>query len=148
LFTEAIAKLESEVVVFGNCFNDWDAKSPCFVAVDGTDMAILEPWPYNPVWWSHKFNGAGIKYEVATCIKTGDIVWLNGPFPCAMQDREIFDWGLKTKLIPGEKVEADSGYTGRTQIATPAMGKNHVARKQKSQCRGRQENTNKTCCCI
>ena len=39
-------------------------------------------------------------------------------------------------------MEADSGYTGRSQIFTPGVGKTHMVRKQKSQVRGRHENVN------
>ena len=76
------------------------------------------------------------------CIATGDIVWFNGPFPCNMSDREIFDLHLDQRLIEGEGVEADSGYTGRVNIFTPGVGKTRNARKQKSQARARLESTN------
>jgi hypothetical protein len=61
--------------------------------------------------------------QVATCIKTGDIVWFRGPFPCNFSDREIFDMFLSKKLIDGEGVEADNGYSGRAQIMLPGVGK-------------------------
>ena len=53
----------------------------CKVTVDGTDFRIQEPIPFNPKWYSYKFKGPGLRYEVAICIKTGWIVWVNGPFP-------------------------------------------------------------------
>jgi hypothetical protein len=33
-------------------------------------------------WFSHKFKGPGVQYKVALNIMMGDIVWINGPFPC------------------------------------------------------------------
>ena len=39
------------------------------------------------------------------------IVWFVGPFPCGQwPDINIFRAHLKRKLLPGEMVEADSGY--------------------------------------
>lgn len=53
--------------------------------VDGVDFKIQEPWPYNKfkskIWYSHKFNGPGLRYEVGVCIKTDHIVWTHDPFP-------------------------------------------------------------------
>jgi hypothetical protein len=141
-FAAAIADLESRVIVFSNRFKDWDGRTQCLMCIDGTDIPIFEPGLRNSIWWSHKFNGPGIRYEVGTCIRTGDIVWFRGPFPCNISDREIFDNHLSKKLLPGEGVEADSGYVGRVQIFTPGVAKTSKERKQKSQVRGRQENVN------
>lgn len=107
-----------------------------------TDCEIEEPWLYCPVWWSHKSNGPGLKYELAISIFGGDIVAVHGPFPCAISDRECFDVMLSAKLFTGEKVEADSGYTGRDQIVTPKVAPSRYHQKQKSQVRGRHENVN------
>ena len=49
---------------------------------------------------------------------------------------------LANKLLPGEGVEADSGYQGRSQIFLPGVAKNQFHRKQKSQVQGRHENMN------
>ena len=141
-FTTAIRELEPQVIQFENRWNLWDGITPCLITVDGTDVQINEPTPYNPIWFSHKFNGPGIKYEVGCCIKTGDIVWFRGPFPCAMHDRTIFDLYLSKELVENECVEADSGYSGRGQIKTPGMGTTSKDRREKSHARARHENTN------
>ena len=54
----------------------------CLVSVDGTDFCIMEPWPFSTKWWSHKFNGPGLRYEIVVCMQTGWIVMVNGPHPC------------------------------------------------------------------
>jgi hypothetical protein len=141
-FGIAIAELEPTVIFLANRFKNWDGKTRCLICIDGTDVHIFEPSARSSVWWSHKFNGPGVRYEVATCIHTGDIVWFRGPFPCNFSDREIFDSFLSKELLPGEGVEADSGYSGRSQIFTPGVAKTHLERKQKSQVRGRHENVN------
>ena len=65
------------------------------MTVDGADFPIWEPRPYckvgNAIWYSPKFKGAGLRYELGVCIQTGDIVWINGPFcPGNWNDVEIF----------------------------------------------------------
>ena len=46
-------------------------------------------------WHSHKFNGPGLRYEVAICMLTGCTVWIMGPFPCGdWPDIEIFRFAL------------------------------------------------------
>ena len=34
------------------------------------------------MWYSHKFEGPGVHYEVGICLQAGGIVWWNGAFPC------------------------------------------------------------------
>jgi hypothetical protein len=93
------------------------------VTVDGTDCAIQEPpktddskLPFDKKWYSHKLNGAGVRYEVAVCIKTGDIVWVNGPYACGKYpDIVIFQDRLVNMLDRDEKVEADHGYLKEEQ---------------------------------
>jgi hypothetical protein len=46
----------------------------CLVSVDGTDFQINEPTPFSKGYYSHKFNGPGLRYEIALNIMTGDIV--------------------------------------------------------------------------
>jgi hypothetical protein len=99
----------------------------CLTYVDGTDCPIEEPpktdnspLPFDKKWYSHKFKGAGFRYEIASCIKTGDIVFVNGPFPCGKwPDLKIFRRDLKNVLLPNEKIEADRGYRGDEKVRTP-----------------------------
>ena len=55
-----------------------DMGNDCFVSVDGVDFEITEPYPYERVWskrwFTPKFKGPGVRYEVAICILTGEIV--------------------------------------------------------------------------
>jgi hypothetical protein len=60
------------------------------VSVDGTDFRLPQQHP-NKHYFSHKFKTSGYRYEVALCIQTGDIVHINGPFPCGLYpDISIF----------------------------------------------------------
>ncbi len=68
------------------------------------------------IFSSHKFKTkSGVRYEVALKILTGEISWLNGPFPCGkFADVTIFRASLSTFLDEFERVEADDGYIGES----------------------------------
>lgn len=85
----------------------------CLLSVDGTDCRIQKS---GSMWSSHKFNKkASVFYEVALCIRTGDIYWVNGPFPCGCwPDISIFRESLMDELDECERVEADKGYIGES----------------------------------
>jgi hypothetical protein len=90
------------------------------VTIDGVDFAIQEPSPFDTCWYSHKFDGPGIWYEIAACIHTGDIVSFTGPFECGKwPDILIFRHKLKQMLRPDEKIIADRGYKGEFKAITP-----------------------------
>jgi hypothetical protein len=72
------------------------------------------------MWFSHKFNGAGVRYELGVCIQTGNIVWVAGPFlPGDYPNVTIFQLGMMPRLGEGETVEADSSYAGDIPVHTP-----------------------------
>ena len=115
----AIDKIKSDVINLNNRFKDQNG-SQCLLSVDGTDFRINEPSPFSRLWYSHKFNHAALRYEVAICIQTGEIVWINGPFAAgAWPDINIFRGWLKKYLLPGERVEADGGYQGDDMVDGP-----------------------------
>lgn len=88
-----------------------DRGADCLVSVDGVDFQISQ---HGAGFSSHKFGKkSGLRYEIALCIQTGDVVWVNGPFPCGRwNDLTIFRSGLMTELDYAERVEADDGYVG------------------------------------
>lgn len=82
-------------------------------SVDATDCHIYRQHDNPKAFFSHKFGGPGLRYEIAVCILTGDIVWVMGPFPCGdWPDIVIFRYALRNLLEEGERVEADDGYVG------------------------------------
>ena len=110
------------------------------VNVDGTDFRICNKKPFCKEWYSHKFNGPALRYEVASCIQTGDIVWINGPFKAGKySDITIFRDKLKFKLKEAnEKAEADDGYRGEKEtIRLPKdfVSKSDYRAKKKSRTR-------------
>jgi hypothetical protein len=115
----------------------------CKMTVDGTDVQIWEPRPFSKTWYSHKFKGAGLRYEIAVCIQTGDIVWVNGPFKCGKwADLSIFRNNLKNLLLPREQVEADKGYRGDPSIRSPAMARSWGELQKKKAARTRHNTLN------
>lgn len=87
------------------------------MTVDGTHCRIVEPTPFDKKWYSHKFHGPGVRYEIAVWIHSGYILWVNGPYHCGLYpDIKIFNGTLKNRLLPGEKVLADRGYTSNSCV--------------------------------
>ena len=88
-----------------------DVGNDCLLSVDGTDFRIAKS--YEKPFYSFKFKKSGFRYEVALCIKTGDICWWSGPYlPGLWNDNMIFQDGLVHHLEEGERCETDDGYCG------------------------------------
>jgi hypothetical protein len=117
------------------------------VTVDGTDFRVNNPMHFNKVWYSHKFNHSGLRYEVAVSIQTGDIVWIHGPFPAGgWPDINIFRHSLLSHLGVGERVEADKGYIGEAPTHVKCPGSAYSTEeeaKMQNNARARHETMNK-----
>jgi hypothetical protein len=113
------------------------------VSVDGTDFRVYEPSFFSKKWFSHKFTGPGIRYEVALCIQTGWIVWINGPFPCGdWPDLRIAREALVDALDRGEYYIADGGYYDGNQWSETPTGLNNFEQRQQKMVRSRHETVN------
>ncbi|CAB9518774.1 hypothetical protein SEMRO_962_G225190.1 [Seminavis robusta] len=136
-----------------------DRGRTCLLSLDGTDYRINEPMddeefeyykdgkrlPFNPKWYTKKFNGPGVRYEIAICIQTGKICWAYGPFPCGKwSDSRIFQHNLQHQLGENEMVEADGGYAGLPfDVRTPNDSLNDDDKRAKGQVRARHEAINR-----
>jgi len=134
-------------IVWSNRF-DGDAQDLCLVTVDGTHFLIRnrrDPWTRKIVkrWCSHKFNHAGVSYEIAACIKTDNIVWTHGPFPAACHDISTFRCRLRDMLLPMERVLCDRGYRGDAKCLTPHNARDAQHKRAVAACRGRHETANR-----
>lgn len=120
-----------------------DEHNDCMLNVDGTDFEAMIK---GTKFYSHKFNGSALRYEVATSIKQGDICWINGPYPAgAWNDISIFRDGLMQSLDMGERVEADDGYIAESPlyIKCPSSVANPARRRKlQSRVRSRHETVN------
>ena len=121
-----------------------DNGSECKMSVDGTDFMINEPTPFSPMWCSHKFRGAALRYEIGVGIQNGWICWLAGPFPAGdFPDEEIFKLGLMNELAEGERVEVDDGYRGDLPIRPKSdFGGKNEWKFMKGAVRARHESIN------
>ena len=123
-----------------------DNGSRCKISVDGTDFQVLEPAPFNKKWFSKKFKGPGVRYEVGICIQTGWIVWVNGPFPCGeWNDLKIALSDLVHNFVGDERAVADRGYKGHPQyFDTPwRYLDNDEQKRRKALARARHECVNR-----
>ncbi len=80
--------------------------------VDCIDCRIRQK---GPLFASHKFKGkSGLQYKIATGLLSGEVKWINGPYPCGKWlDLTIFWYSLQAYLHPEERVEEDDGYYGK-----------------------------------
>ena len=112
--------------------------------MDGTDFRIAE---HGRKLYSHKFKKSGLRYEVALCILSGEIVWINGPYePGLWSDITIFRNALKSNLEQNERVEADDGYVGEAplKVKCPKSFANpKETERMQARVRSRQETVNR-----
>lgn len=91
------------------------------VSLDGTDFKIYEPSPFNTKWFSHKFKGPGIRYEIGVSIGGGDIVWASGGLPCGeWPDLKIAKDHYIHYVASNEMTLADKGYRCHQYFKQPA----------------------------
>ena len=123
-----------------------DTGERALISIGGTDFRICEPYPFvketSKIWYSHKFKGPGVCYEIGVSIKRGDIVWYNGPFPCGVPDINIFRASMRGLLSPCEMVIADQGYSGNTKVLCPLKSNGYIHRRAMSKIRARHETVN------
>ena len=118
-------------------------QSICRVTIDGSDFRICEPAPFDRRWYSHKFHGPGLRYEIGVCIRTGWIVWICGPFaPGDWPDLNIARHRLAHKLDRGEKYLADGGYRNSDGNAETPTGHKNRDQRMKATARARHETIN------
>ena len=107
-------------------------------------MKILK---YGKKYFTPKFRGSGLRYEVGLCIQTGDICSINGPFLCGRyNDLQIFRMGLMQELDNHEKVIADKIYGAEAPHHVRAPGTMFALpenEEMEKTVRGRHEHVNR-----
>lgn len=91
-----------------------------YVSLDGIDFRIQEPTIFDKKWFSHKFNGPGIRYEVGLSISNGYIVWASGGFPCGEWPDVKIAKDLYIYYAKNEKTLADKGYKDKKFFKQPS----------------------------
>ena len=119
------------------------------MSVDGTHCWIAEPghpnFSQDSEYYSHKFNKAGINYELGIALATGKLIWMNGPFKAGRNDLNIFTGeGLEERLrILGKKSLGDGGYAGHHKtVSSPNAHDSYQVKRFKSRGLKRQEDFN------
>jgi hypothetical protein len=112
------------------------------VTIDGTNMPVQYEW--DPRFMSHKFMSNALKYEIGVCIKSGNIVWINGPFCGGEHDITIARQAVIDAMDEDEMAEADGGYEGeKFSIKIPDDAKSKDEGYMKQVARSRHETANK-----
>ena len=73
------------------------------LSVDGIHCWINEPshpeWSQDPAYYSHKYNKAGLDYELGISLVDNRLLWMAGPFPAGTNDITVFrEKGLLEEL--------------------------------------------------
>ena len=118
--------------------------------MDGTDFKIWEKkhplFNLDRGYYSVKFNHAALKYEIAISTYESQVCWISGPHGGERHDMTIFRVGLKHRIAPGKKVNADRGYQSsrpdEPMLATPNDLDTPELRNYKTRGRLRQETFN------
>lgn len=119
------------------------------LTIDGTHVWLYEPghpeFSMDSAYFSHKFNKAGINYELGIAIATGKLVWMNGPYKAGKNDLQIFTCGgLKERLLLLKKKGiGDGGYRGHQDaISSPNSHDSRPVKLFKSRALKRHEGFN------
>ena len=115
----------------------------CRITIDGTDCRIQEPQPFSPTWYSHKFKGAGLRYEVGVAIATGWIVWVFGPFPCgACNNLGVARTMVQTMMETDKMYVGDKGYQDGGLFGYTPTGQHNYQQRVEGLARARHETVN------
>jgi hypothetical protein len=146
-FVEKIQSLKGDKIVWDDSF--YEADDIWIVSVDGTHCWIEEPkhptWSQDTDYYSHKYNKAGLDYELAIALTTSRLVWMRGPFPAGSNDISIFcKKGLHDRLVALEKKAiGDGGYSGHhATISTPNAHDSYGVKRFTSRALKRHETFN------
>lgn len=120
-FVGKIQALKEEKIVFPK---DEELNNDIWLmSVDGTHVWINEPpheeFSKDREAFSHKYNHAGMNYELGISL-TGGLIWMNGPFKAGRNDISIFrEEGLMGKLQAiGKMAIGDMGYRGEPLLVS------------------------------
>ena len=119
------------------------------MTVDGTHIWIAEPgheeYSQDSKYFSHKFNKAGVNYELGIAIASGRLLWMNGPFKAGQNDLNIFvKEGLEQRLLLLKKKAIGDGiYRGHEKaVSYPNYSDSYGVKKFKSRALKRHEDFN------
>ena len=95
----------------------------------------------NPQFYSHKFHGPGVGYQLALSLFTSDLVYLKGPDPAGQSDMQEYQAELKDLMPDGKKIVVDGGYNDKAdkKLSRSNANDDRQLRKFKARAKARQE---------
>lgn len=101
-----------------------------YISLDGTDFRIMEPSEFSPKWYSTKFHGPDLRYELGLCIRTREIVWVG--YTLRMIGLIFFslEMQLYMSLTRWKKISADRGYRDQTFFDIPNGSEDEEQKKK------------------
>jgi hypothetical protein len=151
-YTQKIQQLKATKVQMGG----FDDDEVFIISVDGVHCRIQEVRKDpGAKWYSHKFNAAGVGYELGIAVRTNRLVWINGPFPASRHDITTFrsagdpENGLMAQIPDGKRAIGDSGYKGESaKISVTHAGESRDVKKFKGRVKARHETFNSRLKCF
>jgi DDE superfamily endonuclease len=139
-----------EIVWFYGDNNDnmlEDDQAVLFATIDGTHCRIFEPQKDpGPKWFSYKFHGPALGYEIVIDVWSQRVVHIHGPYHARDNDIKNFrkPEGIMDQIPPGRKLIGDTGYQGEPdKITTPNPHDSLIVKQFKNRARARHETFNK-----
>jgi hypothetical protein len=134
-------------------WGQWDEDEIFIVSVDGVHCRVQEVRKDpSAKWFDHKSHGAGVTYELGIAIRSGNLVWIKGPFPASRHDVTMFrgdgedddpEQSLKSKIGENQRGVGDSGYKGEPQkMSITRPGDSAEVKKFKARVKSRHETFN------
>lgn len=118
-----------------------------FATIDGTHCRIQEQRKEpSAKWYSHKFHGPGLTYELVIDLHHQQLLYINGPYEAGQNDIGAFrkPGGIMDRIPAGKKLIGDKGYRGEPdKISTPSEHDALNAARYKKRARARHETFNK-----
>lgn len=158
-FIPKIAALTPEIIVWPGVWDNWEdpdneEETIFAITVDGKHCPIQEPtvesFEESRKYFSHKYNGPGLDYEIAISTFSQQCVWVSGPYKAGCPDITVFRDGLKQRLQESRDASgvqyrgiADRGYRGeREYLSVPTSQDTEEVRDFKGRALSRHENFN------
>ena len=116
-----------------------------YMSIDGVHFRICEPSPFSRKWYSHKFKGPALTYEIALGIRSGDIVWAHGGYPAGEYPDEKLSRTAFVHVLDrdlNEHVIADNGYDSLPWFISPVKNRYTVGDLNARRVLARHENVN------
>lgn len=145
-YTGRVQELKATKIQMGGFDND----EIFIISIDGVHCRIQEVRKDpSAKWYSHKFHGAGLSYELGIAVRSNRLVWINGPFHASRHDISIFrneddpENGLMSKIPDGKRAIGDSGYKGEpAKITITKAGDSREVKRFKGRVKSRHETFN------